>query len=183
MEKRYFSRLTIFIVQKWLAQLSTSSQPKMYADDKSITYPSSDINEINKRLNYDLIKVYVSIDWWPAWVHSNSLDCLFVIYKLSKLIFRFLKTSSRTEVLNKGVLLNWMNADYIQHSFGERKFSLGLDHCIIGGKKTLSKFLIKKLLLSELSIWASQIEKEITLHFQWYRYEILSLSQYHYVFE
>ena len=77
---------------------------------------------------------------------SSFFGLLVVIYKLSKLIFRFLKTSSRTEVLNKGVLLNWMNADYIQHSFGERKFSLGLDHCIIGGKKTLSKFLIKKII-------------------------------------
>ena len=113
----------------------------MYADDTSITYASSDINDINKRLNYDLIKVYVLIDWWSAWVHS--LDCLFVIYKLSKLIFRFLKTSSRTEVLNKGVLLNWMDASYIQHSFGEREFSLWLDYCTIGDKKTLSKFLAK----------------------------------------
>ena len=32
---------------------------------------------------------------------------------------------------------------YIKQSFGERKFSLGLDFCIIGGKKTLNKFLIK----------------------------------------
>ena len=108
---------------------------------KSITYASSDINDINKRLNYDLIKVYVLIDWWSAWVHS--LDCLVVIYKLSKLIFQFLKTSSRTEVLNKGVLLNWMDASYIQLSFGERKFSLWLDYCTIWDKKTLSKFLTK----------------------------------------
>ena len=36
-----------------------------------------------------------------------------------------------------------MNARYIKHSFGERKFSLGLDYFIIGSKKTLSKFLIK----------------------------------------
>ena len=38
----------------------------MYADDTSITYASSDINDINKRLNYDLIEVYVLIDWWSV---------------------------------------------------------------------------------------------------------------------
>ena len=93
--------------------------------------------------NYNSVSVdhLVLIDRWSAWVHS--LDCLFAIYKLRSLIFRFLKTSSRTEVINKGVLLNWMNARYIQHSFGESKFSLGLDYCIIGGKKTLGKILIK----------------------------------------
>lgn len=31
------------------------SQPRMYADDTSINYASSDINDINERLNYDLI--------------------------------------------------------------------------------------------------------------------------------
>ena len=41
---------------------------------------------------------------------------------------------------------------YIQHSFGERQFPLGLDYWIIGGKKNLSKFLIKCFLLLELSI-------------------------------
>ena len=93
--------------------------------------------------DYNLVSIdhLVLIARWSSWVHS--LDCLFVIYKLSKLIFRFLKTSSRNEVINKVVLLNWMNARYIQHSFGKRKFSLGLDCCIIGGKKTLSKFPIK----------------------------------------
>ena len=29
------------------------------------------------------------------------------------------------------------------NTLGERKFSLGLDYCIIGGKRTPSKFLIK----------------------------------------
>ena len=29
------------------------------------------------------------------------------------------------------------------NALGERKFSLGLDYCIIGGKRTPSKFLIK----------------------------------------
>ena len=154
----------------------------MYAGDTSITYASSDINDINKRLNYDLIKVYVSIDWWCAWV--LSLDGLFVIYKLSKLIFRFLKTSSRTEVLNKGVLLNWMNASYIQHSFSERTFSLGLDYCIIGGKKPWVRIPHKNVLLLELSIWPGFPNIKVNhMHFQWYRYDILSLSQYHYVFE
>ena len=61
------------------------------------------------------IERLVLIDGWSAWVHS--LACLFVIYKLSKLIFQILKTSSRTEVINKTALLNWMNARYIQHSF------------------------------------------------------------------
>ena len=93
--------------------------------------------------DYNLVSIdhLVLIVRWSSWVHS--LDCLFVIYKLSKHIFRFLKTSSRNEVIHKVVLLNWMNARYIQHSFGKRKFSLGLNCCIIGGKKTLSKFLLK----------------------------------------
>ena len=34
----------------------------------------------------------------------------------------YLHTFSRTEVINKGVLLNWMNARCIQDSFGESKF-------------------------------------------------------------
>ena len=29
------------------------------------------------------------------------------------------------------------------NTLGERKFSLGLDYCIVGGKRTPSKFLIK----------------------------------------
>ena len=62
------------------------------------------------------------IDQWSTWIYS--LDRLFEIYRLRKLVFRFLKTFSRTEVINKGVLLNWMNARYIQDSFGGSKFFL-----------------------------------------------------------
>ena len=56
--------------------------------------------------DYYLVSIdhLVLIGRWSASVHV--LDCLFVTYKLSKLIFRFLKTSSRAEVINKGVLLN-----------------------------------------------------------------------------
>ena len=65
--------------------------------------------------DYNLVSIdhMVLIDRWSTWVYS--LDCLFVIYKLSKLTFRFLKTSSRTEVINKGVLLNWMAVSIGNH--------------------------------------------------------------------
>ena len=69
--------------------------------------------------DYNLVSIYIDhlvlTDRWSARV--PPLDCLFVIYKLSRLIFRFLKTSSRTEVINKGLLLNWMNARYRQHTW------------------------------------------------------------------
>ena len=61
---------------------------------------------MSHRFDYNLVSIdhLVLIGRYSASVHA--LDCLFVIYRLSKLIFRFLKTSSRTEVINKGVLLN-----------------------------------------------------------------------------
>ena len=130
------------------------------------------------------------IDRWSTWVHS--LDCLFKIYKLSMLKFRFLKTFSSTEVINKGVLLNWMSARYIQDSFGKSKFFWTglLGSSIIIGGRTLSKFLIKIIsFLLELRYGLLQKSKVNRMHSQrilqiWPgRYEIPSLSQYHYVFE
>ena len=49
---------------------------------------------------------------WSKVRLSSFLDCIFEIYKLSKLIVWFLKTFSRTEVINKGVLLNRMLGTY-----------------------------------------------------------------------
>ena len=37
------------------------SQPRMYADDTSITYASGDINDINERLNHDMNKVWIGL--------------------------------------------------------------------------------------------------------------------------
>ena len=42
----------------------------------------------------------------------------------------YLHTFSRTEVINKGVLLNWMNTRCIPDSFGESKFFLEYSHAL-----------------------------------------------------
>ena len=91
------------------------------------------------------------------------MDCLFEIYKLLKLIFRFLKTFSKTEVINKGVLLKRMLGTY-NTALANVSFFLYWTtkyfNILIGGEKTLSKFLIKIItLLLELSIWATAIEQ------------------------
>ena len=108
------------------------------------------------------------IDGWSPWVHS--LDCLFEIYKLSKLKFRFVnKTFSSTEVVNKGVFLNWMSARYIQDSFGKSKFFWTglLGTSIIIGGRTPSKFLIKIIsFLLQLRYGLLQLSKVNRMHSQ-----------------
>ena len=74
MESVILGTLLFLLFKNDLPNYLRSLNRERYADNTSITYTSSDINDINKLLNYDLIKVYVLIDWWSAWVHS--LDCL-----------------------------------------------------------------------------------------------------------
>ena len=42
------------------------SQPRMYADDTSLTFASADLNRISDRLNYDLDRVFI-------WLSANKL--------------------------------------------------------------------------------------------------------------
>ena len=62
----HFRPLIIFILHKWLAQLSASLSSENVHNDTSITYAGSDVNNnINERLNYDLNKIYV-------WLAANK---------------------------------------------------------------------------------------------------------------
>ena len=77
----HFRPLIIFILHKWLAQLSASLSSEMYTNDTSITYAGTDVNNnINERLNYDLNKIYV-------WLAANNN---FIVLNIKKLSFSLL---------------------------------------------------------------------------------------------
>ena len=44
------------------------SQPRMYADDTSITFVGSDVDEMNNCINLDLERIRV-------WLAANKLNC------------------------------------------------------------------------------------------------------------
>ena len=51
----------IYIYVNDLPNCLMHSQPRMYADDTSITYASNDVEEIERRVNIDLGPVYMEV--------------------------------------------------------------------------------------------------------------------------
>ena len=58
--------LALLLFLLYINDLMTFSQTRMYADDTSLTFASTDVNHLNNCLNYDLSKVY-------TWLSANKL--------------------------------------------------------------------------------------------------------------
>ena len=66
-------------------RIACSFQTRMYADDTSLTFASTDVNHLNNCLNYDLSKAY-------TWLSANKLTL-----NLTKT--EFMLIASRQEVI------------------------------------------------------------------------------------
>jgi hypothetical protein len=68
------------------------SLSRLFADDTSLSYSSSNINEIEQRLNSDIMKIY---NWSTKWLvdfNPQKQMCFLIYFECDNVIYNSMKT-------------------------------------------------------------------------------------------